>query len=177
MGRLASKHGDVSRQLAVSQRSKKADKAALAGQFAVLAENLDTDIIHWNAAMHRRTQSRFCNYQRGRPIEEFEGHRTKIGTLGARTKHPPARIGEHAEPAGSDRIQPGFAIPREAVIAATEKGEVVILQPIEKGDVLVEFRCWNSGWIAQESGPTFAESAEHWFPVPYRSMNIGKNLS
>src|SRR5512143_1476573 len=138
MGDFSPEQRNVSGTATVSAGREEPDEAALAGESAALVEALDADILHVNAAAHEAALVRLGDDKRRR-LSEIGPHLRRDGrAVWSASNDPGVGIGQHAETAFGDRLERAFAFGVEAIVARTEEGKVIVAQPFEEGDVLVQ---------------------------------------
>ena len=172
---LAAQQRYLARIKAIGARSEQADKAVLAGKGAVGVEGFDADIIHMHPAMHQAHAAGFGDDQRFGFAEESLHIRRQGAWLGRAAQHPLLRIGQSAKAGFIARVQPGCAaFHRQPVIARAQEREMIVAQPIEKGDVLADINAF--GRRCGQFVARLLQPQQHGAPVAHRQKSLRKGF-
>ncbi len=176
-GDLEPQNGDLAGQLRVGRRGEETDDAALAYRFAIRAVHLDADVVHVCAAMHTADDVGLGDDQRQRLEEEaahLGGHRHQ---LVATPQHVHGWIAHDAEAGSVDRYQlSAFGSALEAEVAHAEEGEVVVGEPAQEGNGLLELLLGNIGAGGLELLGGLPDALHHQPPVGDRDAHGVENL-
>ena len=177
VGDLLAQHRDRHRAAGVGDRGQQADEEPFAGHLALGVEALDRDGVQVDPAVHRRHPVRLGDPEQRGFLEEVKdvlGHRAlgpepveDIDLLVA--QQAAAAVRRHRR----DRLVAAPAL--EDVLAVAEVGEVVVVEPLEEGQALLDLLLRQRRRALLELGDDALAEAPHLLPVVDRRADVGEH--
>ena len=167
----AAQQRNVHGRAVVGGRGEQADKAALALDPARLVEGLDADDVHMDQAMDARGRVRLVDHQDAGRVHEaaYFGRQGAVGGPAGDRVHPVEA--QQAEAAVLDHPVADLAgLLGQRVFAKAQKREVIVEQPVEKGDHLLDLVFRQVRRVLGEPLGGLAQLRRHRLPgVDYRA--------
>ena len=160
---LAAQIGDGAGRARVDRRREQADDAEFPDQLAGGIEALDADVVHVRAPVHLRAHRRLGDDQELRLHHEGAQLGRDLHKLRAGAQHAAVGRAQQPEPGLVHRHQRAVLV--EDVVAGAEEGEVVVGQPFEERDRLLDLLLRQRRRIDLELGRDLADARRHRAPV------------
>ena len=138
-------------------------------------ETLDADIVHVDAAMHRRAQGRLGDDEEPWLLHERANFRRDDERLVPALQRPHIARAQQPKPGLEHRFE-HVGIAGEDVIADAEQGEIVRRQPLQELHGLGNFAGVERRRMGAQFGDDRAQPLQHRPPILHGDANLSENV-
>ena len=172
---LAPQIGNGAHRARIGGRGEQAAEAEFADQLALPVETLDADIVHVDAAMHRRAQGRLGDDEEPGLLQERADFRRDDQRLVPALQRPHIARAQQPEPGLEHRFE-HVGIAGEGVIAGAEQSEIVRRQPFQELHAFGNFAGVERRRIGAQLGDDRAQPVQHRPPILHGDANLGEDV-
>ncbi len=174
---LPPQQGNFAGVVVVGRRGEQADEQVLAGHLALGAETTHGDGVHVDRPVDRGEHVGLGDHQRIGPGQEFPHLGTQVLEIGELAERIEVGVAEQAEAGALVEGDLGLAAAAlEIESPVAEKGEVVVVNPAQKGVDLVAVLGRNRPRCRLEIGGDLEHLGPQVLPVGDGDPDIGQNL-
>ena len=172
---LAPQIGNGAHRPRIGGRGEQPADAVFADQLAMPVEALDADIVHVDAAMHRRAQGRLGDDKEPGLLHERANFRRDDERLVPAQQRPHLARAQQPKPGLEHRFE-HIGIAGEDVIAGAKQSEIVRRQPFQKLHGFGNFAGVERRRIGAQLGNDRAQPLQHRPPILHGDADLGENV-
>ena len=159
----------------IGGRSEQAADAIFTDQLALPVETFDADIVHVDAAMHRRVQGRLGDDEEPGLLHERANFRCDDERLVPALQRPHVARAQQPEPGLEYRLE-HLGCAGEDIVAGAKQREIIRSQPFQELHRFGNFTGVERRRIGTQLGDDRAQPVQHRPPILHGDANLGEDV-